>query len=81
MTSSDIIDTALSIQMVQSTDLLIKDLKNLLYELKTISLDHKFSFCIGRSHGIHAEPTTFGLKMANHYAEFKRNLQRLENAK
>ena len=81
MTSSDILDTALSIQMVQSTNLLIKDLKSLLKELKIISLDHKFSFCIGRSHGIHAEPTTFGLKMANHYAEFKRNLQRLENTK
>jgi adenylosuccinate lyase len=80
MTSSDILDTALSVQLNQSCELLIKDLENLLLSLKARAFEHKLSICAGRSHGIHAEPTTFGLKLARFYAEFDRNLNRLKNA-
>ena len=81
MTSSDVLDTALSIQMVQSTEILLKDINKLLLSLKKRAFEHKKTLCIGRSHGIHAEPTTFGLKLAGFYAEFERNYERLLAAK
>lgn len=81
MTSSDVIDTSFAVQLTQSADLLIKDLDALLAALKKRALEHKSTLCIGRSHGIHGEPTTFGLKLAGHYAAFKRARQRLINAK
>jgi adenylosuccinate lyase len=81
MTSSDVIDTSFAVQLTQAADLLIKDLDGLLAALKKRALEHKATLCIGRSHGIHGEPTTFGLKLAGHYAAFKRAKQRLINAK
>lgn len=81
MTSSDVLDTCLAVQLKQSADLLIADLTELLAVLKEKAEKYKFVVCMGRSHGIHAEPVTFGLKMASFYAEFKRNLTRLEMAK
>lgn len=80
MTSSDLLDTTLSYQLKQSGEILINDLKDLLEVLKEKALKYKDSICIGRSHGIHAEPVTFGLKFAGFYEEFKRNLKRLEFA-
>ena len=80
MTSSDILDTCFSIQLFRSSKLLIEDLKTLLKKIKNLALKHKFTKCIGRSHGIHAEPTTFGLKMAQAYTEMNRNLTRLKTA-
>jgi adenylosuccinate lyase len=77
MTSSDILDTCLSVQLAQATDLLIADLDSVLAALKARAFEHKHTLTIGRSHGIHAEPTTFGLKLAGHYAEFARNRARL----
>ena len=77
MTSSDILDTCLSVQMTQAADLLLADLDAVLDALKTRAMEHKYTVTIGRSHGIHAEPTTFGLKLAGHYAEFARNRTRL----
>ena len=73
MTSSDVLDTCLSIQLLQSGKIIIKDIDEILKILKNKSLKYKKTVCIGRSHGIHAEPTTFGLKLASFYAEFKRN--------
>ena len=81
MTSSDVLDTCLSVQMVKAADLLIADVEELLVVLKERALEHKDTVCIGRSHGIHAEPVTFGLKMAGFYAEFDRNLERLKVAR
>ena len=81
MTSSDVLDTCLSLQLVQSTDLLIEDLDYLLEVLKQRAQEFKDTICMGRSHGIHAEPTTFGLKLASFYAEFSRNRERLLNAR
>lgn len=81
MTSSDIIDTAFSVQLTQAADLMLADLDALLAALKKRSLEHKDTLCIGRSHGIHAEPTTFGFKLAGHYAAFKRARARLVNAR
>ena len=81
MTSSDIIDTALSIQLVQSSEIIINDIKSILRTLKRKSFKYKSTPIIGRSHGVHAETTTFGLKLAGYYAEFQRNLTRIENAK
>ena len=81
MTSSDVLDTALSVQMKQSTDLLIEGINKLLQSLKKRSYEHKDSICIGRSDGIHAEPSTFGLKLAGFYAEFERAYKRLQTAK
>ena len=81
MTSSDVLDTAFSIQMVQSTEILLKGINKLLVSLKRRAFEHKNTLCIGRSHGIHAEPTTFGLKLAGFYAEFERNYERLIIAK
>lgn len=77
MTSSDVLDTCLSKQLAQATDILLDDIERLLKALKDKALQHKHTLCVGRSHGIHAEPTTFGLKMARFYAEFKRNKARL----
>ena len=81
MTSSDVIDTTLAVQMVQSADLLLKDLDEVLSALKKRALEFKDTPCIGRSHGIHAEPTTFGLKLAGHYAAFDRAKKRLIHAR
>ena len=81
MTSSDVLDTCLSLQLVQSTDLLMEDLDSLLKVLKRRAQEFKNTICMGRSHGIHAEPTTFGLKLASFYAEFSRNRERLLNAR
>ncbi len=80
VTSSDIIDTALSVQLKQSSKIIKKELKNLTETLKVRALEHKFTPCIGRSHGIFAEPTTFGLKLLGKYCEFKRHLRRLDLA-
>jgi adenylosuccinate lyase len=77
MTSSDVLDTALAVQLKQSADLLIADLDELLAVLKRRALEHKLTPTIGRSHGIHAEPTSFGLKLAQAYAEFDRGRARL----
>jgi adenylosuccinate lyase len=77
MTSSDILDTCLSVQLVRAADILIADLEKLLEALKTRAYEHKMTPTIGRSHGIHAEPTTFGLKLAYAYAEFLRAKERL----
>lgn len=81
MTSSDVVDTAFAVQLTQSADILIDKLEALLGALKKRANEHKNTICVGRSHGIHAEPTTFGLKLAGHYAAFKRNLERLKAAR
>ena len=77
LTSSDVLDTCFAVQLTQAADLLLEDLDKVLEALKTRALEHKYTLTIGRSHGIHAEPTSFGLKLAGHYAEFARNKQRL----
>src|SRR3954465_12250965 len=81
MTSSDVLDTALAVQLKQAAELLIRGLDELLAVLKGRAFEHKLTPTIGRSHGIHAEPTTFGLKLAGHYAEFARNRGRLAAAR
>ena len=80
MTSSDVLDTSFNIQLVQSGSILLKDIDKILSVLKKKANKYKFTPCIGRSHGIHAEPITFGLKLASFYEEFKRNKIRLERA-
>ena len=80
MTSSDVLDTCFNIQLVQASKILIKDMDEILNVLKNKSLKYKKTICIGRSHGIHAEPTTFGLKLAGFYEEFRRNKKRLLSA-
>ena len=80
MTSSDVLDTCYNLQLKQSGFILLKDIKELLKSIKKQSLKYKNTLCVGRSHGIHAEPTTFGLKLLTFYAEFSRNYKRLENA-
>ena len=80
MTSSDVLDTCFNMQLLQSGKILLKDINEVLKVLKSKSLKYKNTVCIGRSHGIHAEPTTFGLKLASFYEEFKRNKKRLESA-
>ncbi len=77
MTSSDVLDTCFNLQLVQATDLLLKGMDRVLAALKQQAMTHKFTVTIGRSHGIHAEPVTFGLKLAKHFAEFDRGRQRL----
>lgn len=77
MTSSDVLDTCFNVQLVKASDILLADLDELLEVIKARAIEHKDTVCIGRSHGIHAEPTTFGLKMAQAYAEFDRNKTRL----
>jgi len=81
MTSSDVLDTCFNVQLVKATDILLDDMVRLLAVLKRRAIEHKNDICIGRSHGIHAEPTTFGLKMAQAYAEFDRCRMRLEGAR
>ena len=81
MTSSDVLDTCLAVQLKEAADLLIADVDTLLVALKRRAFEHKYTVSIGRSHGIHAEPTTFGLKLAGHYAEFARNRARLVEAR
>ena len=80
MTSSDILDTTLSVQMKTAGEMLLKRLHELKSELKTRAIEHKYTVCVGRSHGIHAEPTTMGLKFALWYEEIKRNVTRLQSA-
>ena len=81
MTSSDVLDTCLSVQLTEATDLLLQDVDAVQAALRARALEHKHSVTIGRSHGIHAEPTTFGLKLAGHYAEFARGRARLVAAR
>jgi len=81
MTSSDVLDTCLSVQMVQAADELLADLDMLLESIKLRAFEHKDTVCMGRSHGIHAEPVTFGLKLASFYAEMGRNRTRLQAAR
>ena len=80
MTSSDVLDTAFNVQLKQSGEILLKDIDKILSVLKKQAKKHKFTPCVGRSHGIHAEPITFGLKLASFYEEFKRNKKRLSSA-
>tara|TARA_A100001234_G_scaffold94554_1_gene83383 strand:- start:9 stop:1301 length:1293 start_codon:yes stop_codon:yes gene_type:complete len=80
MTSSDVLDTSYNIQLVQSGKIILKDLDNILRVLKKQARKYKYTPCMGRSHGIHAEPITFGLKLASFYEEFKRNKNRLIHA-
>jgi adenylosuccinate lyase len=81
MTSSDVLDTCLNVQLVQASDLIINDINKLLAALKRRAFEHKMTIRIGRSHGIHAEPTTMGLTFARFYAEMDRNLKRMKVAK
>ncbi|MBP0465462.1 adenylosuccinate lyase [Roseomonas sp. PWR1] len=81
MTSSDVLDTCLAVQMARAADLLIADLDALLAALKARAMEHRMTPTVGRSHGIHAEPTTFGLKLAGHHAEFARGRARLVAAR
>jgi adenylosuccinate lyase len=81
MTSSDVLDTCLAVQLTQATDLLLADMDALLAAIKTRAMEHKFTPTIGRSHGIHAEPVTFGMKLAQAYAEFARSRERLVAAR
>ncbi len=81
MTSSDLLDTALAIQLVRALELLQADLDGLLAALERRAFEHRDTVCMGRSHGIHAEPTTFGLKLAGFYAEMQRNRERLARAR
>ncbi|MBL4721890.1 MAG: adenylosuccinate lyase [Alphaproteobacteria bacterium] len=81
MTSSDVLDTCLSVQLARATDILLEDMDALLNALKRRAEEHKYTVTIGRSHAIHAEPTTFGVKLAGHYAAFARNRDRLVAAR
>ena len=81
MTSSDVLDTSFSVQLTEAADILLGDVDRLLAALKKRALEHKDTLTIGRSHGIHAEPTTFGVKLAGHYAAFARNRARLVAAR
>ncbi len=81
MTSSDVLDTCFAVQLTQASDLLLADLDAVLAALKKRALEHQDTLCIGRSHGIHAEPTTFGIKLAGHYAAFARARKRLMHAR
>jgi adenylosuccinate lyase len=77
MTSSDVLDTCLAVQLTQAADILLSDLDAVLAALKRRAVEHKLTPIVARSHGVHAEPSTFGLKLAGHYAEFARNRERL----
>src|ERR1041385_1664445 len=81
MTSSDVLDTCLAVQLTQAADILLVDLDAVLAALKRRAQEHKYTPMVARSHGVHAEPTTFGLKLAGHYAEFARNRDRLVAAR
>ena len=80
MTSSDVLDTCFNLQLKQSGEILLRDLDKLLISIKRQALKHKYTLCIGRSHGIHAEPITFGFKLLTFYQEFLRNRKRLKNS-
>ena len=80
MTSSDVVDTCFAVQLKQASNILLQDLDKLLAALKKRAEEHRETLCIGRTHGAHAEPTTFGLKLAGHYAAFKRHKERLKTA-
>ena len=80
MTSSDVLDTCFNLQLKQSGQILLKDINQLLQSIKKQSIKHKYTLCIGRSHGIHAEPITFGFKLLTFYQEFLRNKKRLEDS-
>ena len=80
MTSSDVLDTCFNLQLKQSGEILLKDISQLLQSIRKQAIKHKYTLCIGRSHGIHAEPITFGLKMLTFYQEFLRNKKRLEDS-
>ena len=80
MTSSDVLDTCFNLQLKQSGEIILKEIIKLLQIIKKQAIKHKYTLCIGRSHGIHAEPTTFGLKMLTFYQEFLRNKNRMEDA-
>ncbi len=81
MTSSDVLDTCLAVQLAQASDLLLAEMDRLLAALKARAMEHKDTLCVGRSHAIHAEPTTFGLKLAGHFAAFQRGRARLVQAR
>ncbi len=81
MTSSDVLDTCLAVQLTQASDLLLSGMDRVLAALETRAREHKMTLCVGRSHAIHAEPTTFGLKLAGHYAAFARGRTRLVQAR
>jgi len=81
MTSSDVLDTALAVQLTQAADLLLQDIDAVIAAIRRRALEHAHTLTIGRSHGIHAEPTTFGLKLAGHWAAFKRDRARLVAAR
>ena len=81
LTSSDVLDTCLAVQLTRASDILLADMDALLESIKARAYEHKMTPTIGRSHGIHAEPTTFGVKLATYYAEFSRNKKRLEVAR
>ena len=81
MTSSDVLDTCLAVQLTRAADLLVADVDDVLAALRRRATEHKKTLCVGRSHGVHAEPTTFGLKLAGHYAEFARAKERLVAAR
>jgi adenylosuccinate lyase len=81
MTSSDVLDTCLAVQLTQAADILLADLDAVLAALKKRAFEHKYTPTVARSHGVHAEPTTFGLKLTGHYAEFARNRDRLVAAR
>ena len=80
MTSSDVLDTCFNLQLKQSGEILLKDIEKLLSSIKKQAIKHKYTLCIGRSHGIHAEPITFGFKLLSFYQEFLRNKKRLESS-
>ncbi|MDG2467171.1 MAG: adenylosuccinate lyase [Alphaproteobacteria bacterium] len=81
MTSSDVLDTTLAVQLSRASDLIIAGIRRVMDALKTRAIEHRYTPTMGRSHGIHAEPVTFGLKLAGHYAAFERALSRMEQAK
>jgi adenylosuccinate lyase len=81
MTSSDVLDTTLAVQLTRAADLLMEGLERVLAALKTRALEHRRTPVVGRSHGVHAEPTTFGLKLAGFYAEWSRTRERLALAR
>lgn len=80
LTSTDVVDTAYGYQLKQANDILRKDLQNMLEIIGNKAKEHKNTVCMGRTHGVHAEPTTFGLKLATMYSEMKRNIERFEHA-
>lgn len=81
LTSTDVVDTALSYLLKQANDILLKDLERFVDIIKEKAKEHKYTVMMGRTHGVHAEPTTFGLKLALWHEEMKRNLERFKQAK